>query len=63
MSNVIGENLKLPICPKCRDTKNIEEGHQMTREYPYYSCPKCEIGWNAKFGIYDEKLDVYHWEL
>lgn len=45
-------NLSLPICPKCRDTKNIEKRQEhsvkMTyTEYKAYECKECNLYWNT----------------
>lgn len=54
--NTENETLKLPICPKCHDTKSVK-GMLMpvlliVRDiYPWYECANCEIKWNVREGI------------
>lgn len=44
----MSENLKLPICPKCNDTKNVYEMPAVRLVTSYsteYSCSECKIKW------------------
>ena len=56
------ENLKLPICPRCNETKNIKSTEfKSTKlvpygDYSYYSCPSCNIEWNYWDGIIDNNI-------
>lgn len=51
----IYENLKLPICPKCGNTKTVEEMNVLElyvhTSYEWYQCNHCHIKWHAKEGI------------
>jgi hypothetical protein len=39
-------NLRLPLCPKCYDTKPVEYGTQMLGVFAkQYSCSECNITW------------------
>lgn len=43
----MSENLKLPICPKCNDTKNVEE-LKIDRAVVFgnqYHCCFCNLSW------------------
>jgi hypothetical protein len=48
----MSENLKLPICPKCNDTKSVYE-LPAVRLIPSYSteygCSECKIKWYTVF--------------
>ena len=52
------QNLKLPLCPKCGDTKFVsDEGHPADlriQTFAYY-CSICNISWNEHF-ISDHNL-------
>lgn len=48
------QNLKLPICPKCNDTKNVVS-YDFTDPKSYYekhnasyNCKSCNISWNYR---------------
>ena len=51
LGRVQANNLDLPICPKCNDTKHIKDegtvpciiGYDV-----YYKCTKCKINWYGK---------------
>lgn len=52
----IYENLKLPVCPKCSDTKYVQKMNVpillvVHDSYPWFECSKCEVRWNARDGI------------
>lgn len=54
----MSQNLKLPICPRCHETKGIKttefKSTKLTYEPSnYYSCPSCNIEWNYWDGIRD----------
>jgi len=50
-------NLDLPICPKCNNTKNVEQIKKctlLTADYItalWFKCKQCKIKWNASLGI------------
>jgi len=43
------QNLKLPICPKCHDTKHVRtlKTIKLTLSSERYECKKCNIQWGA----------------
>lgn len=48
--------LKLPLCPRCCDTRHVIELDTLTLlivrdSYPWYECLVCGIRWNAREGI------------
>lgn len=50
------DNLKLPLCPKCNETKYVEEINcsmllYVHDYYPWYKCNICGIKWHAEFGV------------
>lgn len=54
------ENLKLPICPRCNETKTVKSHNSYStkmspRDYNYYSCSACKIDWNYWAGIHDKQ--------
>lgn len=56
------EQLKLPICPRCGETKGVtNDVHQATKITmdigTYFHCPRCKIDWNYNFGI-KERGDI-----
>ncbi len=56
----IYENLKLPVCPKCCDTKDVEEMDvvilcNIIASYPWFRCKTCGIKWHAKEGIREKE--------
>jgi len=54
------QNLKLPLCPKCLDTKCVNEIFLscVVGAYPTYRCKTCNILWEANesgtFRVYNE---------
>jgi hypothetical protein len=53
------QNLKLPLCPKCGDTKFVEHDMTSTKTLsiqlaPHYKCTQCRIEWSL-----DEILDEF----
>lgn len=56
------ENLKLPLCPKCGDTKNVKDKNdysQCVMHGPNYECLTCDISWTPNT-IVDNKTNVKH---
>lgn len=54
-TNTHGENLNLPICPKCNDTKYIKEVRVIPLKATFvgaYECTKCEIEWERNKPYY-----------
>ena len=54
----MSQNLKLPICPRCHETKGVKttEFKETKLSYGpsnYYSCPSCNIEWSYWSGIHD----------
>lgn len=55
--HIANDDLLLPICPKCNDTKNVTKQEYGAiplipiRLYPYYECSVCAIEWNVRDGI------------
>ena len=54
------ENLKLPICPRCHETKTVKSHNSYStkmspRDYNYYSCDVCKIDWNYWAGIHEKQ--------
>jgi hypothetical protein len=54
------ENLKLPICPRCNETKTVKSHNSYStkmspRDYNYYSCSACKIDWNYWAGIHEKQ--------
>lgn len=45
----MSQNLKLPICPKCNDTKHVRKLKtiKLTIDSERYECKKCNIQWGA----------------
>jgi len=44
------ENLKLPLCPKCGDTRFVMEdrGYRMSQKLqPNYYCNQCSVVWSS----------------
>lgn len=43
----MSENLKLPICPKCNDTKNVYKSFWQKTDMSFteYNCSVCKIKW------------------
>ncbi len=41
-------NLRLPICPKCFDTKHVAESVTLAVKLgPHYCCTKCNVEWSG----------------
>jgi hypothetical protein len=47
----MSENLKLPICPKCNDTKNVYElsTRRLDMSSTEWNCSECKIKWHTVF--------------
>ena len=53
-----GDNLKLPLCPLCGDTKFVQNQGTILLVVTtggWFYCTKCKIGWNRDFGIEEYK--------
>lgn len=56
------ENLKLPLCPKCGDTKNVKDKNDYSQcviHQPNYECLTCEISWTP-YKIVDNKTGTLY---
>jgi transposase-like protein len=60
--------LKLPVCPKCKDTKPVKvigcsnSGPLVVSEsFPWYECSECQVQWNAKYGTWDSNDPRISW--
>lgn len=40
-------NLNLPICPKCNDTKFVKQERSIKMFVILYKCEKCNISWST----------------
>lgn len=45
----LGELSKIPLCPKCSDTKYVIESPciKMIPNYVTFECTKCNLSWDA----------------
>lgn len=45
----LGELARLPLCPKCGDTKYVEAETTIKLSVPYrpYKCTKCDVRWES----------------
>lgn len=56
------ENLKLPLCPKCGDTKNVKDKNDYSQciiHRPNYQCTVCDISWTP-YRIVDNKTNQFY---
>lgn len=54
------ENLKLPLCPKCGDTKKVKDKNDYSQciiHKPNYECLSCNISWTP-YGIVDNNTNI-----
>lgn len=47
------QNLCLPLCPKCGDTKFVNLYFEHNKLAQSYACSKCCIYWSTDLGILD----------
>lgn len=63
----MNEELKLPICPQCHETKTVLEIKGLSTllyvhdVYPWFKCSSCEIKWHAKEGVREKGDDRPCW--
>lgn len=49
LKHVHAENFELPICPKCNDTKYVEDVKTIKMIYAKtYRCTMCDLEWNSR---------------
>jgi hypothetical protein len=55
------DNLFLPLCPKCGDTKHVVKSSALSMT-PIQFCKKCRLEWTT-YGIFTERPEMteYDW--